>query len=146
MREISREVVHFERKDASSAAKLGEIVEECLEIAGAEALGHRHQIAESAGLIGTALRRSPALRDSETALFAFPQVRDWLSFAAEPVYTRALTLVVGIAARKAPALLMPLLRPLGQSALAAHFHAAAFSYRPMKGRELDLKATISELV
>ena len=29
-------VVHFERKDAGSAAKLGEIVEGCLEIAGAE--------------------------------------------------------------------------------------------------------------
>ncbi|MGH7833529.1 MAG: STAS domain-containing protein [Candidatus Binatia bacterium] len=137
-------VVHFERKDASSAAKLGEIVEACLEIAEAEALGIV-MIAESAGLIGTALRRSPALRDSETALFAFPQVRDWLSFAAEPVYTRALTLIVGVAARTAPKRLAPLLRPLGQSALAAHFHAAAFSYRPVKRRELDLKATTANL-
>jgi len=137
-------VVHFERKDPGSDAKLGEIVEGCLEIAETEALGIV-MIAESAGLIGTALRRSPALRDSESALFAFPQVRDWLSFAAEPVYTHALTLVVGIAARKAPALLVPLLRPLGQSALAGHFHAAAFSYRPIKRRELDLQATTANL-
>jgi anti-anti-sigma factor len=137
-------VVHFERKDAGRAAKLGEIVEGCLEIAEAEALGIV-MIAESAGLIGAALRRSPAIRDSETSLFAFPQVRDWLSFAAEPVYTRALTLVVGVAARKAPALLVPLLRPLGQAALAGHFHAAAFSYRPMKMRELDLQATTANL-
>jgi hypothetical protein len=72
-------------------------------------------------------------------------VRDWLSFAAEPVYTHALTLVVGIAARKAPALLVPLLRPLGPSALAGHFHAAAFSYRLMKRRELDLQATTANL-
>jgi anti-anti-sigma factor len=137
-------VVHFERKDAGGAAKLGDVVDGCLEIAEAEALGIV-MIAESAGLIGTALQRSPALRDSETALFAFPQVRDWLSFAAEPVYTRALTLVVGIAARKAPALLVPLLRPLKQSALAGHFHAAAFSYRPIKGGELDLQATTANL-
>jgi anti-anti-sigma factor len=137
-------VVHFERKDASSAAKLSEIVEGCLEIAKAEALGIV-MISESAGLIGTALRRSPALRDSETAIFAFPQVRDWLSFTAEPVHTRALTLVVGVAARKAPAWLMPLLRPLGLSAFAAHFHAAAFSYRPVKKRELDLKTTTANL-
>jgi hypothetical protein len=137
-------VARFERKDAGSAAKLGEIVEGCLEIAEAEALGIV-MIAESAGLIGTALRRSPALRDSETALFAFPQVRDWLSFAAEPVHTRALTLVVGVAARTAPQQLVPLLRPLGQSALAAHFHAAAFSYRPVKRRELDLQATTANL-
>ena len=137
-------VAHFECKDASRASKLGEIVEGCLEIAEAEALGIV-MIAESAGLIGAALRRSPAIRDSETSLFAFPQVRDWLSFAAEPVYTRALTLVVGVAARKAPALLVPLLRPLGQAALAAHFHAAAFSYRPLKRRELDLQATTANL-
>jgi len=137
-------VVHFERKDAGGVAKLGEIVEGCLEIAGAEALGIV-MIAESAGLVGTALQRSPAIRDSETALFAFPQVRDWLSFAAEPVFTRALTLVVGVAARKAPALLIPLLRPLGQSELAGHFHAAAFSYRPVKSREMDLQAVTAKL-
>jgi anti-anti-sigma factor len=137
-------VAHFERKDASSAAKLSEIVEGCLDITEAEALGIV-MIAESAGLIGTALRRSPGLRDSGNALFAFPQVRDWLSFAAEPVYTHALTLVVGVAARTAPRRLVPLLRPLGHSALAAHFHAAAFSYRPLKRRELDLRATTANL-
>jgi anti-anti-sigma factor len=137
-------VAHFERKDAGGAAKLDEIVEGCLEIAGAEALGIV-MIAESAGLIGTALQRSPALRDSENGLFAFPEVRDWLSFAAEPVFTRALTLMVGVAARKTPALLMSLLRPLGQSELAGHFHAAAFSYRPVKKREMDLQATTASL-
>jgi anti-anti-sigma factor len=137
-------VVHFERKAESRATSLSETIEGCLEIAGSETLGIV-MLAESAGLIGTALRRSPALRDSETALFAFPQVRDWLSFAAEPVFARALTLVVGVAARKAPALLMPLLRPLGQSELAGHFHAAAFSYRPFKKRELDLQAATANL-
>jgi len=137
-------VAHFERKDTGSAPKLSEIVEGCLEIAEAEALGIV-MIAESAGLIGTALRRSPALRDSGNALFAFPQVRDWLSFAAEPVYTHALTLVVGVVARTAPQRLVPLLRPLGQSALAAHFHAAVFSYRPVKKRELDSQAATASL-
>jgi hypothetical protein len=137
-------VAHFERKDTGNAPKLSEIVEGCLEIAEAEALGIV-MIAESAGLIGTALRRSPALRDSGNALFAFPQVRDWLSFAAEPVYTHALTLVVGVVARTAPQRLVPLLRPLGQSALAAHFHAAVFSYRPVKKRELDSQAATASL-
>jgi anti-anti-sigma factor len=137
-------VAHFERKDVGGAAKLDEIVEGCLEIAGSETLGIV-MIAESAGLIGTALRRSPALRDSESAFFGFPQVRDWLSFAAEPVFTRALTIVVGVAARKAPASLMSLLRPLGQSELIGHFHAAAFSYRPVKKREMDLQAATASL-
>jgi anti-anti-sigma factor len=137
-------VARFERKDAGNAAKLGDVVDGCLEITGAEALGIV-MIAESAGLIGTTLRRSPALRGSETAVFAFPQVRDWLSFVAEPVQTRALTLAVGVAARSAPQRLAPLLRPLGQSELAGHFHAAAFSYRPIKKRELDLPAATANL-
>jgi hypothetical protein len=137
-------VLHFERKDAGMAAKLGELVEGCLEISEAKTLG-MVMIAESAGLIGTALRRSPALRDSEGALFNFPEVRDWLSFAAEPVFTRALTVVVGVAAREAPPSLRPLLRPLDQSELAGHFHAAAFSYRPVKRREMDLQAATASL-
>ena len=53
--------------------------------------------------------------------------------------------MVGVAGRKAPALLMPLLRPLGQSELAGHFHAAAFSYRPVKSREMDLQAATAKL-
>jgi anti-anti-sigma factor len=139
-----RMALHFERKAESRAAPLSEIVEGCREIVGTEALGIA-MVAESSGLIGAALRRSPALRDSETALFDFPQVRDWLSFAAEPVYSRALTLVVGVAARTVPELLAPMLRPLGKSELAGHFHAAAFSYRPLKRRETDLKATMATL-
>ncbi|HEY7322430.1 MAG TPA: STAS domain-containing protein [Candidatus Binatia bacterium] len=137
-------VVDFERKNVGGAANLSEIIEGSLEILGAEALGIV-MITESAGLIGTALRRSPALRDSQTALFDFPQVRDWLSFVAEPVHTRALALVVGVAARTAPQPLPPLLRPLGKPALAGHFHAAVFSYRPVKKRELDLRVATANV-
>ena len=139
-----RMAVHFERKDAGSAANLAEVVEGCLESAGSDVLGIA-MIAESAGLVGTALRRSPAVRDSGSGIFEFPAVRDWLSFAAEPVFTRALTLVVGVAARKVPPLLTPLLRPLAKTELAGHFHAATFSYRPIKKREMDLHAATASL-
>jgi hypothetical protein len=38
------------------------------------------------------------------------------------------------------------LRPLGKAPdLTGHFHAAAFSYRPLKRREADLKATTAML-
>jgi hypothetical protein len=38
------------------------------------------------------------------------------------------------------------LRPLGKAPdLTGHFHAAAFSYRPLKSREADLKATTAML-
>jgi anti-anti-sigma factor len=140
-----RMAAHFERKDDSKLATLSEIVAGCQEIAGTEILGIT-MVAESSGLIGAALRRSPALQTPQAAPFDFPQVRDWLSFTAEPVHSRALTLVVGVAARSGAETLAPVLRPLGKElGMTGHFHAAAFSYRPLKKRETDLKATTAML-
>jgi hypothetical protein len=62
---------------------------------------------------------------------------------------RSLVLVAGVAARPARAgSLAPLLRPLApdRGDLAGHFHAAAFSYRPLPhGAALDLKTTVGTL-
>ena len=124
---------------------LTELVEACLEIAGTEVAGIA-MVAESAGLMGAALRRSPALQASEAAPFAHPQIREWLSFTAERAYSRSLTLVVGVAARANRQALAPLVRPLGKGPWpAGHFHAAAFSYRPLQKGALDVKTTVTTL-
>jgi hypothetical protein len=103
-------------------------------------------VAESAGLMGAALRRSPARAAAETAPFTFPQIREWLSFTPERVYPRSLALVVGVAVRAEHAELTRLLRPLGSEAWpAGHFHAAAFSYRPLQKGQVDLRHTVSTL-
>jgi anti-anti-sigma factor len=140
-----RMAAHFESMNGSKPGTLSEVVSACLDIAGAEIVGIG-MVAESAGLIGAALRRSPALQPSDGSPFDFPQVRDWLSFTAEPVFSRALTLVVGVAARSGEDILARVLRPLGKApGLTGHFHAAAFSYRPLKRREADLKGTTAML-
>ena len=101
---------------------------------------------DSAGLIGATLRQSPAGTPSDGAPFRFPDVRKWLSFTAERAFPRALTLVVGIAAHGNCGALDPLLRPLRRdSDLRGHFHAAAFSYRPVKKGSVELKATVTTL-
>ena len=85
--------------------------------------------------------RSEAARTLPNA--TFPRVREWLTFTAERGYTHSVALVVGVVARGDGGALAPLLRPLGASSgLSAHFHAAAFSYRPLPRNPTDLPETL----
>jgi anti-anti-sigma factor len=108
-------------------------------------------LAESTGLIGATLRRSPAAAsDSSPARLTHPEIRRWLSFTPDRAFVHSQVLVVGVVSRGAPAgrakSLAPLLRPLApHSDLWGHFHASVFSYRPFKKRKLDLKETVSAL-
>ena len=137
-------LVRFEAKP-SGAAKLEDLAEACLDIAATDVAGIV-MIAESAGLMGAALRRSPALAPVEGAPFDYPQIREWLSFTPERAYARSLAMVVGVAARAERPALAPLLRPLGEGALpAGHFHAAAFSYRPLPKGWIELVPTVTNL-
>jgi hypothetical protein len=104
-------------------------------------------VAETAGLVGAALRRSPAAEKVESgAPFAFPQIREWLSFTPERAFPRSLAVVVGIATRAADTRLEPFLRPLGATAFpAGHFHAAAFTYRALAKGPIELAPTIEAI-
>jgi hypothetical protein len=103
-------------------------------------------VVESAGLVGAALRRSPAAAAIKDAPFKYPDVRSWLSFSTERLYARSLALISGVAASSECAALAPLLRPLGtESWPQGHFHAAAFSYRPLQKGNIDLKTTVTTL-
>jgi anti-anti-sigma factor len=138
-------LVRFQPAADGRSQPLSELARSCLEIAEAPAAGIV-MVNDSAGLIGATLRQSPTKEDSDGAPFRFPDIRKWLSFTAERAYPRALTLVVGIAARGDCGALDPLLRPLGRSPeIRGHFHAAAFSYRPVKKGSLELKATVNTL-
>lgn len=138
-------LARFEPKKEGSAAGLADLVRSGLEIAGSEAAG-LVMVAESAGLIGASLRRSPAVKGSEGSPFRHPEVREWLSFSAEHAYVRTLTLVAGVAARGEAGDLAPMLRPLAKgSSLLGHFHAAAFSYRPLQKGRIELKDTVAKL-
>lgn len=138
-------LVRFEAGSETGAVTLTQLVESALEIAGADQVG-LVMVAESAGLIGAALRRPPTIEAAKGAPFEFPQIREWLSFTAEPAYARSLALVVGVAARGVAGALAPILRPLSYGAsLAGHFHAAAFSYRPLQKGEIEMKRTVQSL-
>ena len=124
---------------------LSDLASSCLAIAQTEAVGIVF-VAESAGLVGAALRRSPANDSHDGEIFTHPGIRGWLSFTAEPAFARALTLGVGVVARSGASPGQRLLRPLGAgSDLSGHVHAAAFSFRPLKKGFVDLKETVATL-
>jgi anti-anti-sigma factor len=102
-------------------------------------------IAETAGLIGTALRRSPVGLRPGLDVFAHTHARDWLSLTSEPVHARGTALVVGVATRRATSALAPFVRPLsgsGPAELKGHFHAAVVPYRPLPKGLLQLPPTV----
>jgi hypothetical protein len=139
-------LIRFDTADAEGPISLSALVRSVLEISGAPLIG-MVMVAESAGLVGAALRRSPAsaagVRD---APFKYPEVRSWLSYSTERLFSRSLALVAGIGASSECAPLTPMLRPLGANAVPiGHFHAAAFSYRPLKKGNIDLNATVTTL-
>ncbi len=142
-------LIRFEAKKSGEPVALSLLLESCLDLIDAQQIGII-MIAESAGLIGAALRRSPVIAASESNAFEFPRIRDWLSFTAERAYTKSVVLAAGIAVRGSAGALAPVIRPFpnGSSSglpLAGHFHAAAFSYRPVQRGQIDLKASIKSL-
>jgi anti-anti-sigma factor len=124
---------------SSRAIALDDLAACCLEVSGADAasvvIG-----GEAAGLVGAALRESPT-RPGGPDLFAFPAIRSRLTFTADRAFPRSLTLAVGIVSGDPH----PQLRPLGSSGLFGHFHAAAFSFGPLKHGRLDLRDTVANL-
>ena len=139
-------LLRFEAADVDSPVAFSELVATALEVSGAPAIG-MVMVVESAGLVGAALRRSPATAQvANTSPFQYPEVRTWLSFSTERLYSRSLVLISGVAASSPGEPLAPLLRRTGSEASpVGHFHAAAFSYRPLKKGHIDLKATVSTL-
>jgi anti-anti-sigma factor len=116
-----------------------------LDLVGTEAIG-MVLIAETSGLMGAALLRSPTGNATAEDPFAYPTIREWLSFTAERTYRNTTVLIVGVAARGDAGALASLLRPLGRGPQPiGHFHAAVFSHRTLSIGEIDLKGTVAAL-
>jgi hypothetical protein len=142
-------LLRFTPPEGAQRVRLSTLAEESLSLIDAPAAGIV-LIAESAGLLGAALKRSPVEKNGARDVFRHPEVREWLTFAPEQVHARSLALVVGVAVRSpadvALAELSPFVRPMTAAGdLLGHFHAAVFSYRPVKKRSIDLGQTVATL-
>lgn len=97
-------------------------------------------LAETSGLIGASLRKSPAAANSPEEPLGFPQIRDWLSFTTERAYRDTTSLLVGVVSQSPHSLL----RPLGEG-LYGHVHAANFPYRPLQKGRIELTPSVAAL-
>jgi anti-anti-sigma factor len=138
-------LARFEAKSEPGVVSLSDLAEAALEMSGATSAGIV-MIAESAGLIGAALRQAPTQSAFKGELFHYPEARRWLSFSPEHSHMRSLAVIAGVASRSPDGRLAPMLRPIVPgSSITGHFHAAAFSYRPIRKGRVDLKTIIKSV-
>ena len=136
--------VRFQGAQSGDPVALSSIMETCLDVAGADSAGVV-LIGESAGLMAAALKRAP-VEGVDARVFAFPEVRQWISFSPERSYPHALALATGVISKAPNGSLKPLVRPLARrSTVEGHLHAAAFAYRPLQKGRLELQAAVSGL-
>ena len=137
--------IRFEVGKTTTSIGLTQLVRHCMDIIETSTTGIVI-LAETEGLVGAALRMSPALKAASGAPFKHPEVRKWLTFTSERAYHHNLALIAGIADRSGSNELNSFIRPLGgESTIGGHFHAAVFPYSPLRKDRLDLNMTIGRL-
>src|SRR5437667_3447069 len=91
-------LVRFEAVQQGAAVTPSHLAAACLTVCDAAAIG-LVIVAETAGMVGAALRRSPAAALNGGAFFAHPSVRTRLMFTAERAFTRTVCLAAGVVSR-----------------------------------------------
>ena len=123
---------------------LSELAQVALEEMSTETVG-MVMVAETTGLVGAWLRRSPGI-----VLFSMyldvHGIREYLGTTPQPAHPGTTALVVGVVSRRPDPLLAPHLRPLAPGTdLLGHFHAVAFTYRPVPQRTVVLRTLVTRL-
>jgi len=138
------QLARFSTQPDAEAVPIAELARVCLDAVRADTVG-LVMLAESAGLVGAWLRRSPAIAVPAIS-YDVQGARDWLGTTPEPIHEGTTVLVVGVASRAPDPVLAPQLRPLAAaSGLVGHFHAVVFSYRPVPQRTVDLRVLVTKM-
>jgi anti-anti-sigma factor len=95
-------------------------------------------LAEIGHLVGATIVKSPD-RMAAGREISFPEIRSWLSFCGEHVFTGHQAIVFGVVAETNSGKDWKLMRTLpAQPRLSGHFHAAVFPYQPLQNGKIDL--------
>jgi len=123
---------------------LSELAQVALEGASSETVGVV-MVAETTGLVGAWLRRSPGV--VLISMYLDVQgIREWLGTTPLPAHPGTTTLVAGVVSRRPDPLLARHLRPVAPGTdLLGHFHAVVFSYRPVPQRTVGLRTLVTRL-
>jgi anti-anti-sigma factor len=123
---------------------LSELARVALEGVNSETVGVV-MVAETTGLVGAWLRRSPGV--VLISMYLDVQgIREWLGTTPLPAHPGTTTLVAGVVSRRPDPLLARHLRPVAPGTdLLGHFHAVVFSYRPVPQRTVGLRTLVTRL-
>lgn len=139
--------LRFEPKPNGNPYPLSHLLDASFELTGASSVVMA-LIAESAGLVGTTLIRSPELQRPPRGIFAFPDIRHWISYTAEPAYAHTMAVVVGIATTRTDTQFSSFLRPVARDdgTRYAHFHAIPCNVQPIGNGVIHLRETVSDII
>ncbi len=106
-------------------------------------------MAESNGVVGVALKRSPVTIDNY-GLFSFPQVKDNLNLTTEPEYTGDISLSISIITSGDESPLYRFTResapdPENSEKLRHHTHTAIFGYKPIAKSQISVEEAVKGL-
>jgi anti-anti-sigma factor len=138
-------LIRFDTTQRGATVGLSRLLSGCLDAIDASSLGIVI-VAETSGLLGAALRRSPTQAPDDGGFFSHPGVRTRLTFTAERAFRGSLALVAGVVRRATDwdRRAAGQLRPVAADVL-GHFHAAAFRFRPLRKAMIDLDETVAGL-
>jgi anti-anti-sigma factor len=131
-------LVRFNTQADAESVPFSELARVALEAVGGKTAG-LVVAAETIGLAGARLKRSPAARGAAPMSLQVPAVREWISFAPERTHAMGTALIAGVVAKAPEPALRAHLRPLAaMGQLYGHFHVAVFPYHAVPQRTVDL--------
>ena len=136
-------LLRFEGKPGAGPVRFSTLIGACSSAVKSPALG-MVMVAESAGILGASLKRSPT---ESAPLFHYPEIRQWLSYSPVRSHGRSVAIIAGVVMHStAPADQTPFLRPLSSDpAQLGHFHAAAFGYHPLRKGYAEMEPLVKQL-
>jgi anti-anti-sigma factor len=136
-------LLRFAPEDQKISHSLSELATIALELTGSK-MAAFVVLAEIDGLVGAHLIQSPT-RKNNTGGMQFNEMRNFLSFTGERVFSGEQAMVFGVVARNGRAGGNSLLKPVpSDSALAMHAHAVVFPFQPLQNGHIDLKQQIDK--
>lgn len=138
-------LIRFAPTAGKSCFQMGEVAERAL-LETQSSLAALVVLAEIDGLVGSTMIKTPGLLNEDRSI-PFPELKEWLSFCGERVYSRQKALVFGLAAKghhgKTPLLLKASnLHP----GLFLHLHAAVIPYQPLESGVISLRNTVQKFL
>lgn len=136
------EEIVFESMESEHSIQLNHIISKISEITGHKSFAMM-MIAESQGLIGMSLRRSPV---GSGPMLEFPDIRDNIYYTTEPAHPRMLTVSFGYFDSQPDEEMQKVLRPISpESEIHGHVHTAVLPYKPLRKDESSYEKILKSL-